>query len=529
MIPGTVFWTLASFSFCVISIPATAALGFQQSVSATQDSARPLVMKEFLYEVKCNSLTSEGKLDREEREFKADSGSIAVPENRNNPSSRTIHLPVVRVRATGDHPIEPIFWFGGGPGMSNMGTFRYDYFMLNHDQVMVGYRGVDGSVSLGCPEVVHALKEADDFLADETLRKVGNAYGECLTRLKKEGVDVDGYTTLEVVEDVDAVRRALGYENINILSESYGTRLAYLYAVKYPDRVHRMVMIGANPPGGFAWDPRQADELLRHYARLWSQDPEASERCPDLIAAIRNVNQNMPNHWLFFSIHPGNVKVAANAFLFERETAAKIFDAYCAAANGDASGLWLISLASQYIFPEMLNWGENASKAVSADYDSTRNYSSEMVPPDAIMGTPLGRFLWGPAEQRQWSIRLIPEEYRQLHHSDVQTLILSGSLDFSTPAANAARDIIPYFNNSQQITLAEMGHVQDLWRLQPRTTHRILTSFFETGVADTSLCKYEPMNFDVSSGFPTVAKRIVYGGAAVAAVLVGGLIWLIAR
>jgi pimeloyl-ACP methyl ester carboxylesterase len=527
MIPRPFFWTLTGLSLSVLSMATTVALGFQQSVPTTPDTAQSLVMKEFLYEVKCNSLTGEGKLEREEHLFRSDSGTISVPENRDNPNSRTIHLPILRVRATGNHPAEPIFWFGGGPGQSNMGTFRYDYFMLNHDQVMVGYRGVDGSVSLDCPEVVHALKEADDVLTDQTLGKVGDAYGECLTRLKKDEIDVDGYTTLEVVGDIDAVRRALGYERINILSESYGTRLAYLYAVKYPERVHRMVMIGANPPGGFVWDPHQADELLRYYARLWSQDPEASERCPDLIAAIREVNQNMPSHWLFFSIHPGNVKVAANAFLFERENAAKIFDAYCAAANGDASGLWLISFASQYIFPEMLNWGENASKAVSADYDSTRDYSSEMIPSDAIMGVPLGRFLWTPA--RQWPIKLIPEEYRRLQHSEVQTLILSGSLDLSAPAENATRDIVPYFKNSQQITLAEMGHVRDLWRLQPGTTHRILTSFFETGVADISLYKYEPMDFEVSSGFPTVAKRIVYGGAAVAAILVGGLIWLIAR
>jgi hypothetical protein len=37
------------------------------------------------------------------------------------------------------------------------------------------------------------------------------------------------------------------------------------------------------------------------------------------------------------------------------------------------------------------------------------------------------------------------------------------------------------------------------------------------------------MNFEVNSGFPAVAKRIVYGGAALAAILVGGVIWLIAR
>ena len=34
------------------------------------------------------------------------------------------------------------------------------------------------------------------------------------------GIDLDGYTMLEVVEDVEAVRRALGYEKINLFSDS---------------------------------------------------------------------------------------------------------------------------------------------------------------------------------------------------------------------------------------------------------------------------------------------------------------------
>jgi len=49
-------------------------------------------------------------------EYDAGCGTLVVPENRANPNSRLIALPVIRVRATGTNPVEPIFRLGGGPG-----------------------------------------------------------------------------------------------------------------------------------------------------------------------------------------------------------------------------------------------------------------------------------------------------------------------------------------------------------------------------------------------------------------------------
>lgn len=57
-------------------------------------------------------------------EYEADCGTLVVPENRSNPGSRLIALPVVRLRSSGPNPTEPIFWLGGGPGNSNLG-FNY--------------------------------------------------------------------------------------------------------------------------------------------------------------------------------------------------------------------------------------------------------------------------------------------------------------------------------------------------------------------------------------------------------------------
>ena len=69
------------------------------------------------------------------------------------------------------------------------------------------------------------------------------------------------------MDDLEAARRALGYHQIDLLSESEGTRIAMIYSWRYPKAIHRSVMIGVNPPGNFLWDPKTTDEQIGRYAR----------------------------------------------------------------------------------------------------------------------------------------------------------------------------------------------------------------------------------------------------------------------
>jgi hypothetical protein len=103
----------------------------------------------------------------------------------------------------------------------------------------------------------------------------------------------------------------------------------------------------------------------------------------------------------------------------------------------------------------------------------------------------------------------LPPEFDQPHPSEVETLLVSGSNDFSTPAEFAANDLLPSLKNGRQVILSEMGHVGDVWGVQPEGTERLLTSFYDTGVADDSLYTYAPMDFNVRFGFPLLAKLAV--------------------
>lgn len=449
-------------------------------------------------------------------EYKAEYGTITVLENRNKKSSRLITLPYIRVYSSSKNQLEPIFVLNGGPGGSNM---RWDwgimwYLLPEHDIVAVGYRGVDGSTVLNCPEVTQAFKGNSDLLGQESMKTIGLAWSASAKRITSEGIDLNGYTILECIEDNEAIRTAFGYDRINLISASYGTRVAYLYGLKYPEKIKRSAMICVNTPGSCVWEPDRTDKQLKYYSDLWSQDSAMSLVSKDLYADMQHVLNNMPRNWLLFSIDPGKVKVVTFALLFHRKTAAMVFDTYVAAKNGDASGLALMSLAYDYVVPSMATWGDMATKAVSVDFDSTRNYLLDMEPKGIPLGSPMSTLLWGPLSFGHWPMQLLPDEFRKPRKSDVETLLLSGSVDFANPPERATKELLPYLTNGKQVILSQCGHVNDVLNVFPDNTKLLLTSFFSTGKVDTSLNTYRPMDFNVSWGFPKLAK-VGIGGIAI--------------
>jgi hypothetical protein len=96
----------------------------------------------------------------EDGSYAADCGTLVVPEHRADPQSRLIALPVTRIRARSGNGAEPIFRLQGGPGITNMKFREASRFADDRDVVLVGYRGMDGSSVLDCPEVESALKRA---------------------------------------------------------------------------------------------------------------------------------------------------------------------------------------------------------------------------------------------------------------------------------------------------------------------------------------------------------------------------------
>ena len=271
---------------------------------------------------------------------------LVVPENWDKAGSRQIVLPVVRIPAKRPNPVEPVFYLQGGPGQSNFSWAPPDWLLENHDVVFMGYRGVDGTVILSCPEVDRLLKThaGKDLLSEQARKAYVAAVKQCATAHQQAGVDLSGYTIPGVIEDVEAARTALGYDRINLLSESYGTRVAQIYAYMHPDSLHRLVLIGVNTPGHFIWDRVVLDKMIGHISELCAHDATCSSRTSDFAQTMYDVNHKMPKRWLFFNIDPDTIRLGTQFMFLDNPNMPMIFDMYLAAGEGDPSGLAMLNL-----------------------------------------------------------------------------------------------------------------------------------------------------------------------------------------
>ncbi|MFQ5631084.1 MAG: alpha/beta fold hydrolase, partial [bacterium] len=410
-------------------------------------------------------------------DYPAEYGTIVVPENRLRQDSRLLQLYFIRIHALGTVKNEPIFYLGGGPGLSNLTFQPFEPLLQNRHFVMVGYRGIDDSTPLICFGVQEAMAGAKDELGAASREALAEAFSKCASDLSARGVDLSSYTIRDIIEDIEAVRKALDYEKINLLSESYGTRIAYFYGLHHPDAIRRSVMLGANPPGRFIFEAEKIDAQLAYYGRLWANGENNPNKNIDIVAMIRQVLQDMPKRWLIFPIDAGKVKMATFLMLFHRQSAAMIFDTYLAAANGDASGLAVLTFAYDMLVPSAMNYVDAAAKAVSVDFDSTRNFAVEMA--ESVIGSPHAQLLWGSIQQSGWPKETLSVAFTKPSKSDVETLILSGSIDFSTPAEYATDELLPYLHKGKQIILAEAGHTADIWSLDLPATIKMITSFYD--------------------------------------------------
>jgi len=458
--------------------------------------------------------------------YAAECSILVVPENWNTADSRLIALPVVHIPASGVNSTEPIFFLNGGPGSFNLVWAPPDWILKNHDVVMVGYRGVEGTVTLDCPEANRLMKahQGKDLFSEQAHAEIVPAIKRCAAKFQKTGVDLTGYTIPGVVEDLEAARIALGYERINLLSESYGTRIAQIYAYMHPDSLHRLVLIGVNTPGHFIWQPNDFDKMIEHISELCSQDTACSNRTNDFSQTISNVNHNMPKRWLFFNIDPDTVRVGAQSMFFSNQSMPIAFDAYLAAGEGDPSGLAMMNLTVKLIPLDPI-FGDQLNKAGSVDLDKYDGIESVSLG-NSILGAPLSEAVWPLAIE--WPTELIPNDLRELQETDVEMLLVNGTVDFSTPP-DALDDARHYYHKAQMVLLPEFSHIGDVTNLQLDAFEQLITSYYDTGVADDSLYVYQPLSFEPSLSLTAVARILVAALIVLPTLVILGVVWAVRR
>jgi len=147
------------------------------------------------------------------------------------------------------------------------------------------------------------------------------------------------------------------------VSESAGTRVAMIYAWRYPKSIHRSVMIGVNPPGNFLWDAKTTGEQIRRYSALCAKAASCRSRTPNLAASVKSVFAHVPSHWGLLPIENGDFKAAAFFGLINETSAGGgpiaaplTINTLLAAGEGDATALpWLFYFPAAFLVLAILS------------------------------------------------------------------------------------------------------------------------------------------------------------------------------
>ena len=177
---------------------------------------------------------------RPDLEDEVECATVAVTLDRTGLVPGTLPLHVERIRAEAEPSRGVLFVLSGGPGEGlSAGTDAYASVLrpvlAQNDLILVDQRGTGLSGALDCPEPSGRVESEAD--ADRWLAACGAALGPALPL----------YTTSDVVDDLEDVRRLLGVERIGLFGVSYGTRVALAYAARYPQHVERLVLDSVVP------------------------------------------------------------------------------------------------------------------------------------------------------------------------------------------------------------------------------------------------------------------------------------------
>ena len=177
-------------------------------------------------------------------------GTFVVPEDRTKPNGRTIGLHVVVLPAW-SKPVanDAVAYIEGGPGGA----------------------ATDEAASRSQQLGLLNLKR-DILLVDQ--RGTG--------RSSPHGGDGTQYGTRMAMDDLDAVRAALGYRQLDVIGSSYGATAAQIYVNLHPSSVHTLILAGATAIdvpffGRYAVNAQRALDQL---AKLCASDPTCRNAFP---------------------------------------------------------------------------------------------------------------------------------------------------------------------------------------------------------------------------------------------------------
>jgi pimeloyl-ACP methyl ester carboxylesterase len=385
-------------------------------------------------------------------------GTLTVPENRKIAGGRQLELSIIVVPHTSVGQMrEPLFVLKGGPGeaattdvedtMALFGAVRPE-----HDLVLLDQRGT-GATRLRCEVADRA------FLVPRDPERCLNVLGtKANLRL---------YTTEDFVEDLDAARAALGYDQISLWGASYGTRAAYVYAKRHSTRVRSLVLIAPAPLSmplldSFDQDGRAALDAV---AADCAADRACGKAYPTVLSDVKRLRDGLTDRFDLIGLQ---------LLLYSSATARWLPFLASRTAAGDRSPF---DTAIQQVRREIL-----PRLSIGLHLAVFCNEDLPFHAPGASLKAPSFLRAEYDVACRAWPQAQLPPDFRVTVRIDKPALLITGEWDPAT-SPRWARAAADQFSRSQVVVVPKEGHI--LARVN-NCVGIMTREFLERGMADAS-------------------------------------------
>jgi pimeloyl-ACP methyl ester carboxylesterase len=435
--------------------------------------------------------------------------SLEVPEDRAAPDGNRIQLAVAVIPAMRTHAQpDPLVIISGGPGQAASDLYfaasaAFARIQRERDIVIVDQRGTGRSARLDC----ELPNEAD--LVEVDAARAGELAKQCLASLSQ---DARFYTTSVAVQDLEAVRAALGYATLNLYGVSYGTRVAQHYMRRYPQRVRTAILDGVVPPD-LALGPRIALDAQAALDAIFARckhDEACDAAFPALAEQFAALRARLGSAPVTATIadpvtaRPIDVRfglaelTAVVRLLTYSDEAASILPLLIHEAHSDGR---VQSLAAQFelirrSLTAQLAYGMHFSVICSED---APRWGNADIARETLAATYIGTQLMDVMQAvcAEWPRGPVDEDFYEPLAVDVPTLLLSGMNDPVTPAAYADR-VQGRLPNAKHLVLNGQGHGQLATGCMPQVLAKFIAQGALQELGESCLFTVAPAPFFLS-------------------------------
>lgn len=399
-------------------------------------------------------------------------GILEVPENRDDPDSRTLKLAykVLKAKDTNSRKA-PIVYLQGGPGGETliMEEFWSDHPLRNdRDIVLMDQRGT-GESEANCTELGNSLFDVmrQDLSIEDDIIATNSLLTECKKTMKGDGVDLAGYNSRENAADFEDLRKALGYKKLNLFGASYGTRLGLTIMRDFPNSVRSSILAGVLAPESdlFGHRIRSFENSFFAVLRRCEENKDCNNRYPNLKERLLKTLKKLQFDPVRFEYKEKpyvlNIQDALSLFnfiLYDSQTIANIPLFIEALENGETEIIidHLSAFESLYSF---LNLPMLYSVTAYEEFPFYNAQDTEKAILQSKIGCAHTAHNLLAKLLADWHPFRATDIENQAVVSDIPTLMVSGSLDPATPASNAAGAVKNFINGYEVIFQDESHHL----------------------------------------------------------------------